>query len=197
MRAMLKLVTVFSAGIALLLLVAFFLTRPTPPNFDDPIQWTLIKAGRVRPSASEITVYLYNREPGRWDSRDILQNRIVVNDSGKQYVYIWPTNDDYAAGWCELLPLNDGSIGIALFERDAVVRMVRYAGGQFHFRLGKDELIAANKLRYEDVTGDGRPDFVDYGRNVWLWSVASGFELVRQQAANSFLGDLPSTRPPP
>jgi hypothetical protein len=143
---------------------------------NDPTQWTLLKIGKISSTPAEVKVYIYNREPSLWDSHDILQNKIVVADGGRRYVYMWPSNEDYSAGWCELFAPDGGGIAIALFERGVVARVVHYSNGEFTFRRNDDEVIATREFRYVDLDDDGKPDFEDKGTvRRWQWSVASGF----------------------
>jgi hypothetical protein len=165
--------------VCVVLLTGFFTTRPEPPDFASPTEWTLIKVGRVATSATEIAVYLFNREPSVWDSRDVLQNKIVAREGSTQHVYMWPSNNDYAAGWCELVASEPGAVAIVLFESDAAARVVHYSRGQFVFRLDKDELIVPHALRYEDVNSDGVKEFVDVGAHkAWRWNSTEGFQRV-------------------
>lgn len=182
MRVALIVIATLSIVLCVALLTGFFVTRPERPDFASPTEWTLIKMGRVTTSPAEIAVYLFNREPAVWDSRDVLQNKIVAREGGREYVYMWRSNNDYAAGWCELVASTPGAVAVVLFESDAAARVVHYSRGQFVFRGDKDELIATHALRYQDVDRDGVPEFVDLdARKIWRWNPTEGF--VRAAAA--------------
>ncbi|HEX9983550.1 MAG TPA: hypothetical protein VGF69_09810 [Thermoanaerobaculia bacterium] len=180
MRIALSIVAIVGTVVALLLLVGFVVTRPQSADFNDPTQWTLVKIGKVHSTPAEVRVYIYNREPSIWDSHNILQNKVVVADGRREYVYMWPSNDDYAAGWCELFAPDGGGVAIALFERGVIARVVHYSNGEFKFRRNNDEVVATREFKYADLNKDGRPEFSDDGTGrTWQWTVAEGFRPLK------------------
>lgn len=167
-------------------------TRPNAPDLTDSNEWTLIKSAAVAQPPVDVRVFFLRHRSSTWDPYDVNQNKIVVTAMNGERKFIWPKNNTFAAGWCELFEPNDQSIAIVLFENENAVRIVQFSNGQFSFRSAKDELISPLPLKYDDLDRDGQPEFVGSSGSVgsgavgrvWRWSEADGFDDVTAQYRN-------------
>lgn len=181
MRVAFVILTGLSIAVAAAFGVGYYQTRPKRPDLSNMSEWMLVKSAPVTTSSSNnlnVRVYVYKRESTDRDPYDVRQNKIVITDSGKHYDFMWPFNHEYAAGWAEVFVSPDGSVSVALFEGESVVRVVRYAAGTFYFRPDRDELIANHDLSFRSA-GPNAPTFTDRADGkTWRWTPSGGFESV-------------------
>ena len=164
--------------------VVLHITRPTPPDLNAPGVWMLVKATRI--GVYHVSVYTFEHQSTTWDPYDVEQNKIVVETGGVRREFRWPYNEEYAAGWCELIDGNDGSIAFVLLGSETSVRVVRFAKGEFVFRPRTDELLSDRELEYERPL-DGTLRFIMREINytsrsgehtlskAWEWTPTNGF----------------------
>ncbi len=152
--------------------------RPGPPDLSNPRQWSLIKIDRAAFSPKEIRVYVAKHLSSTWDPYTVEQNKIAVFQDGKSLEFMWPSDREYAAAWCEIVRLPDGRVEVLLFESAASMRLVLFDHGKFVFRPDKDELLSTGEIAYSDLNHDGIPEFVvtEAGKRRTLrWTPEAGF----------------------
>lgn len=155
--------------------------RPAAPDLSDTREWTLIKLDRADSSPKEIRVYMFKHFSSTWDPYTVEQNKIIAVQDERPLEYLWPSDRQYAAGWCEVIRLPDNKIELLLFESPSSMRLVLYNQGQFVFRPDKDELLSAGEITYSDLDHDGVPEFIvmeQGGQKALRWEPEMGFAEV-------------------
>ena len=159
--------------------------RPYPPDLSNLNKWVLIKSfyGKLNPQEAAITaqVYVYQKFSDGRDPYTVLQNRIeVTTDDGSQHVFLWPSSQEYAGGWSEIVDLAlDQRKEFLLFMHARTLRVVRYAAGRFEFRPNLDTLGSWNSdIRLLDLDNDGVVELVA-GDAVYDPSLGRYFEVPR------------------
>jgi hypothetical protein len=155
--------------------------RLAPPDLANAREWTLIKVDRAASIPKGIRVYMFKHLSSTWDPYTVEQNKIIVMQDEKPLEYMWPSDRQYAAGWCEVIRLRDNKIEVLLFESPSSMRVVLYDKGQFVFRPDKDELLSTSEIAYSDLDHDGAPEFIvtEQGRQkVLRWEPQTGFAEV-------------------
>jgi hypothetical protein len=169
---------VLVVAVALTALAAIRATRPERPDLSNARQWSLIKIDRAASSPKEIRVYVAKHLSSTWDPYTVEQNKIAVFQDGKSLEFMWPSDREYAAGWCEIVRLPSGGVVVLLFESAESLRVVLFDHGQFVFRPDKDELFSATEIKYAGVNHDGIPEFVVTEadkRRTLRWTPEAGF----------------------
>jgi hypothetical protein len=171
--------------IASLLLVAVlsilgtvYAIRPEPPDLSNQQEWTLIKDDRSAEDPKAIQVYLLKHLSNKWDPYTVQQNKIVVSHGEKSLEFMWPRDNQYAAGWCEISRLSNARAAILLFEGTTSLRIVFFEDHQFIFRSDKDELISTAEIQRQGLTSEGVLEFsvTEAGKLKTLrWTPQSGF----------------------
>ena len=152
--------------------------RPSRPDLSQTREWTLVKVEQAASSPREIRIYLLKHLSSTWDPYTVEQNKIVVLQEEKPQEFMWPSDREYAAGWCEVVRLSGGRAAVLLFESPASLRIVLFDNGRFVFRPDKDELLSATDIRYTGTGRDGLPEFAisEAGTTRTLrWAPESGF----------------------
>lgn len=174
-----------AAGVVGGALVTLRVMRPDPPDLSNIQNWTLIKSfhGQLHPRETPVTarVYVYRKFSDGRDPYTVLQNRIeVIKEDGSQEVFQWPTNEEYAAGWCEIMDVDgDQNKEFLLFMTPLDVSIVRYASGRLDFRPKLDGNVSMEgDIRLLDLDKDGIVEFV-VGQPVYEPSLETYFEVPR------------------
>jgi hypothetical protein len=172
-------------GIAALLLVAvlsilgtLYSIRSEPPDLSNPQEWTLVKNDQSAETPGDIRVYILKHLSNKWDSYTVQQNKIVVSHGEKSAEFIWPRDDEYAGGWCEIARFPDRRAAILLFEGTTSLRIVLLENTHFIFRSDKDELISASEIQWQGVKSTGVLEFnvIEAGKlKTLVWTPQSGF----------------------
>jgi hypothetical protein len=149
-------------GMSAVLLVAvisilgtLYLIRSEAPDLSNQREWTLIKNDRSAETQRDIRVYFLKHLSSRWDPYTVEQNKIIVSQGEKSLEFMWPRDNEYAGGWCEIARLPDHRAAILLFEGTTSLRIVLFQDSQFVFRSDKDELISTSDIRWQGLTPDG------------------------------------------
>lgn len=166
-------------GVVLTAIVATRSTRPAPPDLNDENAWMLVK--KDVQSDTEVRVYVAENISTTWDPHDIAQNKIVVRSGTKERQFRWPSGQNFAGGWCEVLRGRDGSIAVVLFGGENVARVVALVDGGFVFRRQDDELISDGALTYTAIQ-PGELVFnvreAEPHGDLWQWTTRTGFKKV-------------------
>jgi hypothetical protein len=172
-------------GIAALLLVAvlsilgtLYSIRSEPPDLSNQQEWTLIKNDQSAENPRNIRVYILKRLSSKWDPYTVEQNKIIVSQGEKSVEFIWPRDNEYSGGWCEIARLSDHQAAILLFDGTTSLRIVLFENSQFIFRSGKDELISASEIHWQGVNPTGALEFyvTEAGKlKTSMWTPQSGF----------------------
>jgi hypothetical protein len=173
------------SGIAALLLIAvlsilgaLYSIRSEPPDLSNQQEWTLIKNDRSAETPKDIRVYILKHLSSRWDPFTVEQNKIIVSQGEKSAEFMWPRDNEYAGGWCEVARFPDHRIAILLFEGATSLRIVLFENSQFIFRSGKDELISTSDIQWQGVKPAGVLEFnvTEAGKlKKLMWTPQSGF----------------------
>jgi hypothetical protein len=167
-------------AVAVTAIVAIQSTRPAPPDPSNDETWILVK--KDVQSDTEVRVYVVEHRSTTWDPHDLAQNKIVVTSRTVERQFNWPSDQNFAGGWCEVIHGRDGSIAIILFGSEKVVRVVAFINGRFVFRPQNDELVSDGALTYtagqlgELVFEVREAD----RRGAWQWTPRTGFRKLTQ-----------------
>ena len=175
------------------------LGRPRMLDLKYPENWVVILDTNAvldrEGSPVQVQVGVISRVEGEEASSSLRQNRITISDKLGVHTFMWP-DGGYAAGQCQLLDLDKDGVQELLFSSfegdDTYLRVVRFWGGRFQFRIRNDELRVAT-VPPEPVHIEGEGDwrfiekyafpegasvaYVDVPR-VMQWTASAGFQDV-------------------
>jgi hypothetical protein len=173
--------------------------RPRPLDLNYPENWVVILDTNAvldrEGSPVQVQVGVMSRIEGEEALHNLRQNRITISDKQGVHTFMWP-GGGYAAGKCQLLDIDQDGVQEFLFSTfegdDTYLRVVRFQGGKFQFRIRNDELRVAT-VSPEPVHIEGEqgwsfiqkyayPEgastaYVDVPR-VMQWTASAGFQDV-------------------
>lgn len=181
----LVLLVMLAIGVVSGALIAARVMRPHAPDLSSLNNWVLIKSfhGELTPQEPAVSarVYVYQKFSDGRDPYTVLQNRIeVANDDGSPHIFLWPSSEQFAGGWCEIVDLDlDHRKEFLLFMNARTLRVVRYTAGHFDFRPNVDTLGSWNSdMRFLDLDNDGATE-LRAGDAVYDPSLGRYFEVPR------------------
>jgi hypothetical protein len=143
------------------------MARPFPPNLDDQQIWLPIKIfrGRLSPDSEEVNAKISAvfRLSDGFDTYTIMQNKIEIKSTDRTFRFLWPDNETYVAGWCDVLDIDDDRTKeFLLYAGTGSLRVVSFIDDKFQFRPQLDSLWS---FEYEvgpfDLNSDNKLEFIE------------------------------------
>jgi hypothetical protein len=160
-------VFILALGAAGGIIVGQSMFRPSPPNLDDQRIWLPIKTfrGRLNSGGGEVNAEIsaiFRLSEGFYPYT-IMQNKIEIKTTDGTFRFLWPDNETYVAGWCDVLDIdNDKTKEFLLYAGTGSLRVVSFTDDKFQFRPQLDSLLS---FEYEvgpfDLNRDNELEFVE------------------------------------